>query len=90
MKTTNIDLYAYFGLPREKKAKSLLAEAGYADTNGNGTLDKDGKELELTLMFTTEEFPEFKTIGEYVQSEFSKIGVKVNICSFHRYYYRKL
>lgn len=62
-----------------EKAKSLLAEAGYADTNGNGTLDKDGKELELTLMFTTEEFPEFKTIGEYVQSEFSKIGVKVNI-----------
>ena len=62
-----------------EKAKSLLAEAGYADSNGNGILDKDGKELDLTLMFTTEEFPEFKSIGEYIQSELGKIGVNVTI-----------
>ncbi len=31
------------------KAKSLLDEAGWKDTNGDGTRDKDGKELKLRL-----------------------------------------
>jgi peptide/nickel transport system substrate-binding protein len=36
------------------KAKSLLDEAGWKDTNGDGTRDKDGKELKLRYFDLTE------------------------------------
>ncbi|HML46616.1 MAG TPA: peptide-binding protein, partial [Clostridia bacterium] len=34
-----------------EKAKELLAEAGWTDTNGDGWLDKDGKKFETSLIF---------------------------------------
>mgnify|MGYP001948714043 CR=1 FL=1 len=33
-----------------KKAKQLLAEAGWKDTDGDGILDRDGKKFEFTMM----------------------------------------
>lgn len=62
-----------------EKAKSLLAEAGYTDSNGNGTLDKDGKELELSIMYTTQEFPEFQTMAEYTQSQLQQVGIGLSL-----------
>ncbi len=32
-------------------AKKVLKDAGWADTNGNGTIDKDGHEAKLTLLY---------------------------------------
>lgn len=62
----------------EAKAKDLLKQAGYEDTNGNGTVDKNGKELELSLVVPTGDKIREKT-GTIIQDNLSKIGVKVNV-----------
>ena len=36
---------------RSSRAKALLAEAGWKDTNGEAWLDKDGEPLTLELLF---------------------------------------
>ena len=61
-----------------EKAKALLKEAGYEDTNGNGIVDKGGKDLELTLTVPTGDTIREKT-GTIIQDNLSKIGIKVNI-----------
>lgn len=61
-----------------EKAKALLKEAGYEDTNGNGIVDKGGKDLELTLTVPTGDTVREKT-GTIIQDNLSKIGIKVRI-----------
>lgn len=63
------------------KAKELVKEAGFSDSDGDGYLDKDGVNYELKLVMTDEEFPEWKSVAEYIQSELAKIGLKININS---------
>lgn len=62
-----------------EKAKQLLDAAGYIDTDGDGIREKNGKKLEFTLLLTTGEFPEWKQLAEFIQSEFASIGIKVNL-----------
>lgn len=62
----------------EAKAKELLEKAGYKDTNGNGTVDKDGKELEFTLTVPTGDAVREKT-GTIIQENLGKIGIKINL-----------
>ena len=61
-----------------EKARALLKEAGYEDTNGNGIVDKGGKDLELTLTVPTGDTVREKT-GTIIQDNLSKIGIKVKI-----------
>ncbi|MCD2491838.1 ABC transporter substrate-binding protein [Lacrimispora sp. NSJ-141] len=59
-------------------AKALLAEAGWSDSDGNGTLDKDGVELELRAVT----FSSRKELGQFLellQSELSGIGIKLTV-----------
>jgi len=69
-----------YGFSNDKeKAKQLLEEAGYVDTDGDGIREKDGKEMEFNFLLSTEEFPEWKPLAEFIQSEFSSVGIKVNL-----------
>jgi peptide/nickel transport system substrate-binding protein len=65
-----------------EKAKTLLAEAGWKDTNGNGILDKNinGKVTDLTLKFlvrTQTAIPEKAAL--LLQATAQKVGVKIEI-----------
>ncbi|MBV7271843.1 nickel ABC transporter, nickel/metallophore periplasmic binding protein [Clostridiaceae bacterium UIB06] len=63
----------------KNKAKELLAQAGYKDINGDGILEKDGKPLEFNMVLSTDIFPEWKSMSEFIQSELLAIGIKVNL-----------
>ena len=62
----------------EAKAKSLLKEAGYEDTDGDGIADKEGKKLELVLTVPTGDKIREKT-GTVIQENLAKIGIKIKI-----------
>jgi len=59
------------------RAKRLLAEEGWSDSDGDGWLDKDGKRFEFELL-TNENNELRKDIVVMVQSKLKEIGVKVN------------
>ncbi|MED1468950.1 nickel ABC transporter substrate-binding protein [Bacillus salipaludis] len=61
-----------------EKAKSLLDEAGWKLPKGKTVREKDGKPLELDLMYNSAETIQ-KAMAETLQSEWAAIGVKLNI-----------
>ncbi len=61
-----------------EKAKKLLAEAGWKDTNGDGILDKDGRPFEFTIL-TNMGNNLRKNTATIIQWRLAKIGIKVNI-----------
>ncbi|MFB3763870.1 MAG: ABC transporter substrate-binding protein [Methanotrichaceae archaeon] len=58
------------------KAKSLLANAGFKDSNGDGVLEKDGKSLEFQMIYPSTE-SERKDIAIAVKTDLANIGIKV-------------
>ena len=63
-----------------EKAKSLLAEAGWVDTNGDGTVDKDGVELELKYGTTNREVRQ--DTQAVAQQDLAEIGIKIELLSY--------
>lgn len=61
-----------------KKAAELLKQAGYSCEGKRDPLTKNGSKLELNLLYNANSVPE-KTIAEYLQSEFGKLGVMLSI-----------
>lgn len=63
------------------KAKKLLAEAGWNDTDGDGILDKNGKSLKnLDLVVTSASNLAWqKDLALVVQSQLSKVGIDIQI-----------
>ena len=64
-----------------EKAKRLLREAGWEDTNGDGFLDKGGKRFKFTLI-TNNGNPVRKNITELVQRQLKEIGIEVGIALY--------
>lgn len=60
------------------KAKQLLAEAGWADTDGDGLLDKEGQAFEFSLM-TNQGNKMREQTGLIIQARLATIGIKVNL-----------
>ena len=65
-----------------KKAKQVLAAAGYADTNGDGILEKDGKPLTVQMPVYKRLFNE--NITTEMQSQLKKIGINVEITAHEK------
>jgi nickel transport system substrate-binding protein len=61
-----------------EKAKQLLDEAGWKLPKGKSIREKDGKPLEIELMYNSAESIQ-KTMAETLQSEWAGLGVKLNI-----------
>ncbi|PIZ30390.1 MAG: peptide-binding protein [Alphaproteobacteria bacterium CG_4_10_14_0_8_um_filter_53_9] len=60
------------------KARALLAEAGWADTNGDGVVDKDGAPFTFTLTTNQGNDARLKT-AQILQSLFADVGVEMSI-----------
>ncbi|MEM2915418.1 MAG: ABC transporter substrate-binding protein [Candidatus Bathyarchaeia archaeon] len=76
-------IYAY----NNETAKSLLAQAGWTDTNGDGIVDKDGQPLRLELLIPNDE-PKFKRIGPLLQAKLASVGVDVDYKEYAYSYIR--
>lgn len=59
------------------KAESILESAGWIK-NSQGIREKEGKKLELTLLYNANSVME-KSIGEYLQSSYKNIGVNLSL-----------
>ena len=57
-----------------ERSKELLKQAGWEDTNGDGTVDKNSKELELRLFVRTED-ADAETQGEFLEDWFTEAGI---------------
>lgn len=72
----SIQPYAY----DPEMAKKLLDDAGWVDSNGDGTRDKDGVELELKYGTTTREVRQnFQAVA---QQELADVGIKVDLLNY--------
>ena len=61
-----------------ERAKQLLAEAGWKDTDGDGILDKDGKPLTLDFVYYSGR-AELPLYAEATQADAKKVGIDVKL-----------
>lgn len=72
----NSDLKPYLYNP--EKAKQILSELGWKDSDGDGILDKDGRKFEFTLLTNQGNDARAKT-AEIVQKRLAAVGISVKI-----------
>lgn len=60
------------------KAKRLLSEAGWSDSDGDGWIDKGGKNFEFTIITNQGNEPRRQT-AEIIQRRLKDVGIKVHI-----------
>jgi peptide/nickel transport system substrate-binding protein len=58
-------------------ARSLLASAGYTDTNGDGMLERDGVPLKLTMTFAP--WNQMADVAQLIQSQWHDLGIDLTL-----------
>lgn len=86
--TTEKELESEYSYNPEK-AKELLANAGWKDTDGDGIVDKDGEPLKLTLMVPLDR-PVIKKAAPVIQSQLKKVGIDIELREYEYSYIRKM
>ncbi|WP_020567507.1 ABC transporter substrate-binding protein [Neolewinella persica] len=63
------------------KAETLLKEAGWADTNGDGTIDKeiDGSRQEMSMQFLVFPSPTSASVGALVAEWAKEVGIDIEV-----------
>ena len=61
------------------KARELLKEAGYEDTNGDGYVDKNGQNLSFKLLLQNTEYPDFKPVCEFLKEQYKEVGIQIDL-----------
>ncbi len=61
-----------------ERARELLAEAGYADTDGDGFVDRDGQPLEIIIGAYPQRF-QLPIMAEAAQAMLADVGIKVEV-----------
>jgi len=72
----NPDVKKYEHNPQ--KAKELLKEAGWSDSDNDGILEKNGKKFEFTILTNMSNTTRIKT-ATIIQYRLKDVGIKVNI-----------
>ena len=70
----DVPRYAY----NPEKARELLAEAGWVDSDGDGVLDKNGQKFAFAIVTNQGNDLRSKT-GEIIQRRFKDIGIEVKL-----------
>jgi ABC-type transport system substrate-binding protein len=64
------------------KARQLLTEAGFVDSNGDGILEKNGKSFKCTLIIDSQRDEWKQVVAELLQSQLKKAGIEIEIQSY--------
>jgi peptide/nickel transport system substrate-binding protein len=70
-------------------AKALLKEAGYEDTNGDGFVDKDGKNLTIEYLTATD-VATSRATAPVIQEQLKAIGIDLQITEYESAYIKQL
>lgn len=71
------------------KAKSLLEEAGWKDSDGDGLVDKNGENLSFEMLLPSDR-ASLKASGSVLQSQFAAVGVDAQIREYEADYIKQL
>ncbi len=62
-----------------EKAKALMAEAGWSDTDGDGVLDKNGKPFKMSFWHNQSMI--YAMLGASVQADLRELGIEIDLQS---------
>jgi peptide/nickel transport system substrate-binding protein len=71
---TDIEDYKY----NPEKAKQLLADAGWQDSDGDGIIEKDGNKFSLNILVNEENYQRFE-ITKQVEQDLSNLGIDAKV-----------